>query len=182
MSENLNEMVEVIVQDASVITVPIDDTLSNSGEAADAKAVGDALDLKADRSELQTAVTVNGQAADAQGKIIVTAADTKMSSSDNTTVKAKIEAVDGKTAADLVAAAIRGMSGPGEIVCGPELARALAANLAALGSFTVTTDESAGAGFSVKVDGGRVESAFTADVVAGELAKRLRPDLAALLK
>ena len=101
MSENLNEMVEVIVQDASVITVPIDDTLSNSGEAADAKAVGDALDLKADRSELQTAVTVNGQAADAQGKIIVTAADTKMSSSDNTTVKAKIEAVDGKTAADI---------------------------------------------------------------------------------
>lgn len=89
---------------------------------------------------------------------------------------------DGETAAKLVAAAIGGMSGPGEIVCGPALARALAANLASLGSFTVTTDESAGAGFSVKVDGGRVESAFTADVVAGELAKRLRPDLAALLK
>ena len=89
---------------------------------------------------------------------------------------------DGETAAKLVAAAIGGMSGPGEIVCGPALARALAANLASLGSFTVTTDESAGAGFSVKVDGGRVESAFTADVVAAELAKRLRPDLAALIK
>ena len=101
MSENLNEEVHVIVEDATVITVPIDDTLSNSGEAADAKAVGDALALKADRSELQTAVTVNGQSADAQGKIIVTAADTKMSSSDNTTVKAKIEAVDGKTGADI---------------------------------------------------------------------------------
>ena len=98
---DLNEQVEVVVQDAEVITVPIDDTLSNSGEAADAKAVGDALALKADKTELQNTITVNGQAADAQGKIIVTAADTKMSSSDNTTVKAKIEAVDGKTAADI---------------------------------------------------------------------------------
>ena len=89
---------------------------------------------------------------------------------------------DGKTAAELVASAIGGLSGPGEIVCGPALARALAANLASTGSFTVVTDESSGAGFSVRVDGGRVESAFTADVVAGELAKRLRPDLAALLK
>lgn len=101
MSENLNEMVRVLVQDSSVITVPIDNTLSNSGEAADAKAVGDALDLKADKSELQTAVTVNGQSADAQGKILVTANDTKMSSSDNTTVKAAIEAVDAKSAADI---------------------------------------------------------------------------------
>ena len=101
MSENLNEMVQAIVEDATVITVPIDDTLQNSGEAADAKAVGDALALKADKSELQTAITVNGQAADAQGKIIVTADDTKMSDSDNTTVKAAIEAVDGKTAEDI---------------------------------------------------------------------------------
>lgn len=101
MSENLNEMVRVIVEDAGVITVPIDDTLTHSNEAADAKAVGDALALKADKSEIQTAITVNGQAADAQGKILVTAADTKMSSSDATTVKAKIEAVDGKTAADI---------------------------------------------------------------------------------
>ncbi|MBR3239587.1 MAG: hypothetical protein IKF99_14255 [Oscillospiraceae bacterium] len=98
---DLNEQVEVVVQDADVITVPIDDTLSNSGEAADAKAVGDALALKADRSELQNSITVNGQAADAQGKILVTAADTKMSDSDNTTIKAKIEAVDEKTAGDI---------------------------------------------------------------------------------
>ena len=99
MSE-LNEMVEVIVEDAGVITVPIDDTLSNAGEAADAKAVGDALALKADASSV-TAIQVNGQSPDAQGKIIVTAADTKMSSSDSTTIKAKIEAVDGKTATDI---------------------------------------------------------------------------------
>ena len=100
-NDNLNDEVVVVVEDSDVITVPIDDTLSNSGEAADAKAVGDALALKADKSELAAAVTVNGQGADAQGAIIVTANDTKMSSTDNTTIKAKIEAVDGKTAADI---------------------------------------------------------------------------------
>ena len=46
MSEiNLNEEVEEVVDDATVMTAPIDDTLSISGEAADAKAVGDALAL-----------------------------------------------------------------------------------------------------------------------------------------
>ena len=72
MSEiNLNEEVEMVVEDASVITTPIDDTLTISGDAADAKAVGDALALKADRSELQNAITVNGQSADAQGAILI---------------------------------------------------------------------------------------------------------------
>ena len=99
--ENLDEVIEETVDEATVITVPIDDTLSNSGEAAEAKAVGDALALKADKSELSAAITVNGQSADSQGVIIVTAEDTKMASDDNTTVKAAIEAVDGKTAADI---------------------------------------------------------------------------------
>ena len=101
LDNELNEQVEEVIDDATVITVPIDYTLSNSGEAADAKAVGDALALKADKTELQTAITVNGQGADAQGAILVDATDIPMSSSDQTTVKAKIEAVDGKTAADI---------------------------------------------------------------------------------
>ena len=104
MSENnndLNEVFEEEIDPTEVITVPIDSTLQNSNEAADAKAVGDALALKADKTELQTAVKVNGQQADAQGLIIVTASDTKMSSTDNTTVKAAIENVDGKTAEDI---------------------------------------------------------------------------------
>lgn len=101
MADDLNEVIEETIDDASVITVPIDDTLSNSGEAADAKAVGDALALKADKSEIQTSITVNGQSADAQGSIIVTAADTQISGTDQTTVKAAIEAVDGKTAEDI---------------------------------------------------------------------------------
>ena len=102
MADNdLNEVIEEEIDDAAVITVPIDDTLSNSGEAADAKAVGDALALKADKSELQTAITVNGQGADAQGAILVDGTEIPMSSSDQTTIKAAIEAVDGKTAEDI---------------------------------------------------------------------------------
>ena len=100
-NENLNEQVEEVIDMSTVITVPIDDTLSNSGEAADAKAVGDALALKADKSEIQTAITVNGQSADAQGAILVNGTEIPMSGTDSTTLKAAIEAVDGKTGADI---------------------------------------------------------------------------------
>ena len=81
VNENLNEAIEETVYDATVITVPIDDTLQNSGEAADAKAVGDALALKADRSELSAAITVDGQSADNQGVIILLASHIPMTSS-----------------------------------------------------------------------------------------------------
>ena len=100
MSE-LNEGVRVVVTDAEVITVPIDASLTHSGEAADAKAVGDALDLKADKREIQTAVTVNGQRADAQGLILVTGADTAMSATDSRTVKAAVDEVAARTGADI---------------------------------------------------------------------------------
>lgn len=99
MSE-LNDVVEEVVSDATVMTVPIDDTLSVSGEAADAKAVGDALALKADASSVVD-IDVNGQSADNQGHIIIDGTDIKMSSTDQTTLKEKIEAVDGKTGADI---------------------------------------------------------------------------------
>ena len=88
---------------------------------------------------------------------------------------------DDKTAADLAAEAIRELAGPGEVACGEKLAQALRAQLAARGDFTVVVDDSLGAGFSVRTDGGRVEHAFTEDVISQELARRLRPDLAKLL-
>ena len=88
---------------------------------------------------------------------------------------------DGQTAAALAADAIRELAGPGEIACGEKLAQTLKAQLAGRGEFTVVVDESVGSGFSVKLDGGRVEHSFTADVIAAELAKRLRPELAKLL-
>lgn len=102
MSEvNLNEQVNVTVADAAVITVPIDATLTNSNEAADAKAVGDALALKADRSELQAAVKVNGQAADAQGEIIVDGTEILMGDSDNRTIQEAVAAVESLTGEDI---------------------------------------------------------------------------------
>ena len=89
---------------------------------------------------------------------------------------------DEKTATALVAKAIEEMSGPGEITCGAKLASALKSQVSDLKSFTVVTDDTLGTGFTVKTDGGRVEHAFTVETIAAELAKRLRPDLAALLK
>ncbi len=100
MSE-LNENVNLSVDDATGITVPIDDTLSIQGQAADAKAVGDALADKADRSELSTAVNVNGQSADAQGTILVTGEDIPVSDDDQTTLQAAVEAIQDWDAADI---------------------------------------------------------------------------------
>lgn len=100
IENDLNEEIEVEVEDATVITVPIDDTLTQSGEAADAKAVGDALALKADLSQV-TGISVNGEAADAQGKILISGADIPVSGSDATKLNVKIAAMDGKTAADI---------------------------------------------------------------------------------
>ena len=89
---------------------------------------------------------------------------------------------DEKAVSGVVTEAIAQLAGPGEIVCGPRLAKALVAQLSGQKTFTVTTDEAAEAGFAVKLEGGRVEHAFTCDVISSELAKRMRPDLAALLK
>ena len=88
---------------------------------------------------------------------------------------------DEKTAVSIVAEAIKDLTGPGEIRCGAKLAAALKSQVASLKSFTLTTDESLGSGFTVRTDAGRVEHTFTGDVITAELAKRLRPDLAKLL-
>lgn len=91
---------------------------------------------------------------------------------------------DEKSVAGFVTEAIRSLAGKGEIevAAAAKLAASLKAQLAAQTNLTVVTDEILDTGFSVKVDGGRVEHAFTGDVIAAELAKRLRPDLAKLLK
>lgn len=99
-NENLNEEFEETMDDAAVITVPIDATLSNSGEAADAKAVGDALALKADASQVVN-ISVNGQPADNQGVILIDGSDIPVSGTDTTKMDAKIAAIDGKTGADI---------------------------------------------------------------------------------
>jgi len=87
-----------------------------------------------------------------------------------------------QTVAGLAAGAIEDMTRSTEVLANSKLVAALKAAFAARKNIKVVTDESVESGFTVKVDGGRVEHAFTGEVIAAELAKRLRPDLAALLK
>lgn len=89
-----------------------------------------------------------------------------------------------KTVADLAAKVVTGLvtTGDIEVSAGAKLAAALKATLAAKGAFKIVTDENLGKGFCVKVDAGRVEHSFTDTVIAEELAKRLRPELAKLVK
>ena len=101
MSE-LNEGIREQVQDADVMQVHIDDTLTHSGEAADAYAVGQALEEKADKKDLQTNITVNGERADDQGMILVYAEHIPMSDAlDAESVGDAIERIDGKTGEDI---------------------------------------------------------------------------------
>ena len=89
---------------------------------------------------------------------------------------------DDKTVCALVAEAIKGLVGPVEVAVGAKLASALRAQLASQGTVTVVTDDTLGTGFAVKTEGGRVEHEFTGDAISSEIAKRLRPDLAKLIK
>lgn len=94
-AEELNEVVEEVVDDATVMTVPIDDTLSISGEAADAKAVGDALANKIGRGEALTRVTVNGVQSDSSGNVNITGADIPLSgASGAATIGAAMDAMN----------------------------------------------------------------------------------------
>ncbi len=91
---------------------------------------------------------------------------------------------DGETLAKLAKGAVEEFVSTGdvEVSASAKLVSSLKAALAAQKNVTVTMDEALGKGFTVKLDGGRVEHAFTADVVANELSRRLRPELAALVK
>lgn len=100
MSENLNEVFTIDFADSEVITVPIDDTLSNSGEAADAAAVGAALALKANAADIAN-IKVNQQQADNQGQIYLDGTDIPMSTTDTTTLKVAIDAAANRKATDI---------------------------------------------------------------------------------
>ena len=89
---------------------------------------------------------------------------------------------DPKNVAALTLEAVKGLTGAAEVAVPTALAATLKAQLAAQGNVTVVTDETLGTGFSVRTDGGRVEHSFTGEAISAELAKRLRPDLAKLVK
>lgn len=82
----------------------------------------------------------------------------------------------------LITEALKGLTGSVELALPPALVETLRAQLASEKNLTTVPDEAVRTGFSVKVDNGRVEHAFTGIVVAEELARRLRPDLAKLVR
>ena len=86
MSE-LNESIEFEVEDSNVIPTPIDPTLSIEGEAADAKATGDAI------AGVIGNLRINGKAP-SNNAVTVYADDIKMSSSEGAnTITEAIEAI-----------------------------------------------------------------------------------------
>jgi len=99
MSE-LNTRVRFRVRSSQLQSVPVDDTLSIQGQAADAAAVGAALAQKADLSQV-TGIKVNGQAADQQGLIYVDGSDIPVSGEDSTLLSAAVAALQARNAANI---------------------------------------------------------------------------------
>ena len=93
--EELIEEVGYTVEDAEVIPSPIDPTLSHAGEAADAKATGDAIKA--------VAVIVNGKSRDTStGAITVYASDIPISGEEGAqTIDEAIDAANSRTGAEI---------------------------------------------------------------------------------
>ena len=96
-------------------------------------------------------------------------------------VKAALADNAAALAADAVKALASGSDA--QVAANAQLAEALRAQFAAkaVNGVTVVTDESVGTGFSVLLDGGRVEHDFSEKTITGALARRLRPDLAKIV-
>ena len=94
INNDMNEVFEETMDDSTVITVPIDATLSMEGYAADAAAVGEALDNIGK-------IKVNAEEADNQGQIYIDGTGIPMSDTDETTLQEAIAAEQEKTGADI---------------------------------------------------------------------------------
>lgn len=191
MSEDLQSLLEKINREGVEKAQAAAD-----GIVAKAKAEAAAIVKAAEESAAKTKADAEAAAADyakRAGETVRQAArDTVISV--ESAISAKLEALlardvkaalaDGKEAAKLVAGAVAEFAGKGDIsvAAAKSVADALKAQLAGEKNITVVLDETLGSGFTVKLDGGRVEHSFTGETVAAELAKRLRSDLARLVK
>ncbi len=140
--------------------------------AADAKAEAEASAERAKETLRQAArdavISVEGAVTRLLEKVLAANVDAALS--------------DPASAAGIAAEAVKDIIATGEISSSAKIADSLRSSLSAKANLTVTIDEALGTGFAVKLDGGRVEHDFTGATVAGELAKRLRPDLAAIMR
>ena len=91
--EELIENIDMEVEDSNVVPMPIDPTLSNEGEAADAKATGDAI------AAISAVKKVNAQSPNASGEVTLNASQIKMSSEEGAqTIVEAVNAVEAQTA------------------------------------------------------------------------------------
>ena len=191
MSEELQQLLEKIQRDG------VDKANAEAAAiVAKAKAEAEAIVKKAQEdaaaAEAKGKADAEAYAARARETISQAARDTVLKvREDVTKLLTKLLAQDvsaalATEAVPLAAAAVKELvTGSGaEVAASAKLVDALRAQLAAQAQngVKVVADEMTGAGFTVKLDNGRVEHDFTDAAISEALAQRLRSDLAALLK
>ena len=191
MAEELQQLLEKIQRDG------VDKANAEAAAIiAKAKTEADALVKKAQEdaaaAEAKGKADAEAYAARARETISQAARDTVLKvREDVTKLLTKLLAQDvsaalATEAVPLAAAAVKELvTGSGaEVAASAKLVDALRAQLAAQAQngVKVVADEMTGAGFTVKLDNGRVEHDFTDAAISGALAQRLRSDLAALIK
>ena len=192
MAEELQQLLEKIQRDG------VDKANAEAAAiVAKAKAEADALVKKAKEdaaaAEAKGKADAEAYAARAKETISQAARDTVLKvKEDVTKLLTKLLAQDvtaalANEAVPLAAAAVKELvtgSAAAEVAAAPKFVDALRAQLAAQAQdgVKVVADEMTGAGFTVKLDNGRVEHDFTDAAIANALAQHLRADLAALLK
>ena len=191
MAEELQQLLEKIQRDG------VDKANAEAAAIiAKAKTEADALVKKAQEdaaaAEAKGKADAEAYAARARETISQAARDTVLKvREDVTKLLTKLLAQDvsaalATEAVPLAAAAVKELvTGSGaEVAASAKLVDALRAQLAAQAQngVKVVADEMTGAGFTVKLDNGRVEHDFTDAAISEALAQRLRADLAKLLK
>ena len=192
MAKELQQLLEKIQRDG------VDKANAEAAAiVAKAKAEAETLVKKAQEdaavAEAKGKADAEAYAARARETIAQAARDTVLKVKDDVTkllTKLLAEDVTAALATEAVpiaAAAVKELvtgSATAEVAASAKLVDALRAQLAAQaqGGVKVVADEMTGAGFTVKLDNGRVEHDFTDVAIANALAQRLRADLAALLK
>ena len=192
MAEELQQLLEKIQRDG------VDKANAEAAAiVAKAKAEAETLVKKAQEdaavAEAKGKADAEAYAARARETIAQAARDTVLKVKDDVTkllTKLLAEDVTAALATEAVpiaAAAVKELvtgSATAEVAASAKLVDALRAQLAAQaqGGVKVVADEMTGAGFTVKLDNGRVEHDFTDAAISDALAQRLRADLAALLK
>ena len=191
MAEELQQLLEKIQRDG------VDKANAEAAAIiAKAKTEADALVKKAQEdaaaAEAKGKADAEAYAARARETISQAARDTVLKVKEDVTklltqlLAQNVSAALATEAVPLAAAAVKELvaGGSAEVATSAKLVDALRAQLAAQAQngVKVVADEMTGAGFTVKLDNGRVEHDFTDAAISEALAQRLRSDLAALLK